>query len=46
MTEAGIVERGNGTRGAFRSDRRFAGGGYPAFTTVHLHNSGKMQINP
>jgi hypothetical protein len=40
MAKAGLVERRRGARAPFRSCRRFAGG-YPAFTTIHLHNSGR-----
>jgi hypothetical protein len=44
MAKAGFVERSRGARAAFRSRQRFAGR-YPAFTTIHLHNSGRTWIN-
>jgi hypothetical protein len=44
MAKASLVKRSRGARAIFRSCRRFAGG-YPAFTTVHLYNSGKTYIN-
>jgi hypothetical protein len=43
MAKACFVERSSGISARLRSHRRFAGG-YPAFTTIHLHISGRTEF--